>query len=105
VDRTAGPWQGCCKYVIVGDVPPGAKSAQVRYAGQQRNTTCLFDLRIDADYKEPNGGFRPVKVTYVWDENGAEKKDVHVAQKAEETYTINCAGKPAMKSIVLEMAQ
>jgi hypothetical protein len=46
-----------------------------------------------------------VKVTYVWDENGAEKKDVHVAQKPEETYTINCAAKPTMKSIVMELAQ
>jgi hypothetical protein len=105
VDRGAGPWQGCCKYVEVPDVPAGTRAAQVRFAGVERNTTCMFSARIDADYKEPNGGFRPVKVTYVWDENGAEKKDVHVAQKPEETYTINCAAKPTMKSIVMELAQ
>ncbi|MGD0092695.1 MAG: hypothetical protein ABSE73_22520 [Planctomycetota bacterium] len=105
VDRAAGPCQGCCKYIVVSDVPPGTKSAQVRFSGQQRNTTCIFDLRIDADYKEPQGGFRPVKVTYLWAEGGAEKKDIHVAQKAEESYTINCAAKPTMKSLVVELAQ
>jgi hypothetical protein len=105
VDRAAGPCQGCCKYVVVSDVPAGTKAAQVRFVGEQRNTLCLFDFRIDADYKEPHGGFRPVKVTYVWDEGGTEKKDVHVAQKAEESYTINCAAKPTMKSLIVELAQ
>lgn len=105
VDRAAGPWQGCCKYVVVSEVPPGTKAAQVRFVGVERNTTCMFSVRIDADYKEPHGGFRPVKVTYVWDEGGAEKKDIHVAQKPEETYQINCAAKPTMKSIVMELAQ
>ncbi|MCY3022843.1 MAG: hypothetical protein NTW87_28010 [Planctomycetota bacterium] len=105
VDRAAGPCQGCCKYVVVSDVPAGTKAAQVRFVGEQRNTLCLFDFRIDADYKEPNGGFRPVKITYVWDEGGTEKKDVHVAQKPEETYTINCAAKPTMKSLIVELAQ
>ena len=104
VDRGAGPTQGCCKYVVVSDVPAGTKAAQVRFSGVERNTTCLFTVRIDADYKEPNGGFRPVKVTYVWDEGGTEKKDVHVAQKPDETYTINCAAKPTMKSLVVELA-
>ena len=39
----------------------------------------MTNARIDADYKEPAGGFRPVQVTYVWEEGGLEKKDVHVA--------------------------
>jgi hypothetical protein len=77
----------------------------VKLAGRQRNTTCLFDLRIDADYREPRGGFRPVMVTYVWEEGGQEKRDVHVAKAAAETYTITCGAKPLMKSIVLELAE
>jgi len=101
----AGPFKGCTKYFTCSDVPAGARQAQVKLLGRQRNTACIFDLRIDADYKEPSGGFRPVKVTYVWEEGGAEKKDVHVAQKPNETYTINCAGKPTMKSLALELAQ
>ncbi|MGD0089514.1 MAG: hypothetical protein ABSE73_06295 [Planctomycetota bacterium] len=101
----AGPFKGCTKYFTCSDVPAGARQAQVKLVGRQRNTACVFDLRIDADYKEPNGGFRPVKVTYLWDEGGAEKKDVHVAQKPGETYTINCGAKPAMKSLIVELAQ
>ena len=45
------------------------------------------------------------KITYVWEENGQEKRDVHVARRPEETYTIRCASKPLMKSIILELAE
>ena len=55
-------------------------------------------------YQEPHGGFRPVRVTYVWDENGTERRDVHVATQPRETYTIRCPAQPEMKSIVLELA-
>jgi len=104
-DTQTGPYQGICKYITVGDIPAGTKEAQVRWVGVQRNTTCLFLVRIDADYKQPAGGFRPVQITYVWEEGGLEKRDVHVAAKPEETYKITCDGKPAMKSIILELAK
>ena len=84
---------------------PIPRPQEVGWAGTQRNTTCLFLLRIDADYAQPQGGFRPVKVSYVWEEGGLEKKDVHVARSPQETYKITCKGKPAMKSIVLELAE
>lgn len=65
----------------------------------------IFNLRIDADYVEPHGGFRPVRVTYRWSEGGADKEDVHIAESPDETYQIECAGEPRMKSIVLELAE
>jgi hypothetical protein len=107
IDRMSGPTPGCSKYAAVPDkdVPPGTRSALVRFAGTQQNTTCMFSFRIDADYKEPNGGLRPVRVTYVYDENGAEQKAVHIASKPNETWKIQCKGAPAMKSIILELAQ
>jgi hypothetical protein len=105
VDRAAGPVAGSCKYVTFADVPPKTRQAWVRFAGTQRNTTCLFDCRIDADYKEPHGGFRPIRVTYQWEENGQPKQDVHVARQPRESYTITCAAKPAMKAITLEWAE
>ncbi|MGO9112062.1 MAG: hypothetical protein ACLP9L_22785 [Thermoguttaceae bacterium] len=105
VDTQAGPYAGICKYVTVSDVPPHTKAAEVRWVGTQRNTTCLFLLRIDADYTQPCGGFRPVKITYVWKEGGAEKQDVHVARSPQETYKIVCKSKPTMKSITLELAE
>jgi hypothetical protein len=105
VDRAAGPTAGDCKYVVFADVPAGTRAALVRYTGTNRNATGIVNFRIDADYREPHGGFRPVKVTYSWDEDGEPKQDVHVARQSRETYTITCAGKPAMKSIVLELAE
>jgi hypothetical protein len=105
VDRFEGPTQGRCQYVTVEDVPAGTREALLRWSGQQYNTTCVFNLRIDADYVEPHGGFRPVKVTYLWSEGGVDKEDVHIAKAPEETYHIECTGEPRMKSIILELAE
>jgi hypothetical protein len=104
VDKVTGPTPGHCHYVTTSDVPPGVREVKVRYSGTSRNTTGFLNLRIDADYREPAGGFRPVKVTYRWDEDGKAKEQVFVAKKPEETWTITCAGKPVMKSIVMELA-
>lgn len=105
VDKAAGPFAGMCKYVEFDKVPKGTRKALVRFAGLQKNTLGIFDLCIKADYLEPNGGFRPVQVTYVWTENGQEKKDVHKAVKPNETYTIQCATQPVMKSLIVELAK
>ncbi len=102
VDRAAGPTPGSCKYVTFADVPAGTRQALVRFAGTQRNTTCLFDYRIDADYKEPHGGFQPVRVAYQWEEDGKTREHVRVVKEPRESWTITCAGKPVMKSLVLE---
>jgi hypothetical protein len=88
----------------VSIIPPGTRAAKVKLVGTQRNTTLLQNLRIDADYAEPAGGFRPVKVTYTWEENGTPKQDVHIAQKPDDSYVIECQAKPTMKSIALELA-
>ena len=104
-DHVNGPYQGICSYVTFTDVPAGARKALVRWSGTCRNTTAMFIARIDADYKQPHGGFRPVKVTYTWEEGGLEKKDVHVANSPEEAYKIICQSKPEMKSISLELAK
>jgi hypothetical protein len=76
----------------------------VRYEGTNAAVAMIFNLRVDVDYKEPQGGFAPVKITYVWDENGQEKTSVHIASKPSDVYTIKCDAKPTMKSIALERA-
>jgi hypothetical protein len=100
-----GTGHGFCKYVTFADVPPGRREALVRFSGTSRNATGILGFRIDADYKEPFGGFRPVKVTYSWDEAGQAKENVFVARKPQETYTISCAAKPALRSLTLELAE
>jgi hypothetical protein len=84
------------------DMPAGAKTALVRYAAKGGSMNTFW---IVADYKPLAAGFRPVQVTYTWDEDGKEKTDVHVAKAADDTYMIKCDAKPTMKSIVLELAK
>jgi len=91
--------------LVFSDVPAGAREVQVRLAGVQKNTACIFDMRIDVDYKEPHGGFRPVKVTYAWEEDGKPKTDEHICRKAEETWTIRCGPKTVAKSYTVEVAK
>jgi hypothetical protein len=105
VRRLAGPAVTAGDYTVFTNIPPGARNALVRYAGTQRNTTMISNFRISADYREPRGGFRPVQVTYHWDEDGQVKSDRHIARQPNDTYEITCAIKPVMKAIVLELAE
>ncbi|MCK4298078.1 MAG: hypothetical protein KAX80_01020 [Planctomycetes bacterium] len=105
VGRAAGPFPGNGEYVTFEDVPEGTRKALVRFQGTQRNTTLIMDLRIDADYLEPAGGFRPVRVTYVWEEGGVEKQHEHMATKPQETYTITCGDAPVMRTFTVELAE
>jgi hypothetical protein len=101
--KLAGGTKGESGYFVVSNVPPGTRAAQVRLAGKQSNTTLLFDLRIDADYVEPVGGFKPVKITYAWDENGQAKSHTHVAESASETYTLTAGSGAVPKSYTMEL--
>jgi hypothetical protein len=104
VGKLDGPYAGNSKAFTFADIPAGKRKALVRFAGVQFNTLGLHDLRVDADHAQPHGGFTPVKVTYVWAENGQERRDTHIAQSASETYTITCAEKPLLKSLIVERA-
>jgi hypothetical protein len=103
VGECAGPALFGSRYDLVTDIPEGARAALVRWSGVQKNTARIFNFRIDADYAQPSGGFRPVRITYEWEEDGVARKDVHVARQAQEAYRIMCLGRPLMKSIVLEL--
>lgn len=105
VDKLTGPARFASKFVTATGAPPGTRKVLVRYSGQQTTVAMMFNLRIDVDYKEPQGGFAPVRITYVWDEGGKEKQNVHIAAKADEVYKIKCEGKPTMKSIALELVE
>jgi hypothetical protein len=57
----------------------------------------------DVDYQEPQGGFRPVKITYAWHEDGNAKTHDHVVRQPQETYTIDCGPKTMAKSVSVEL--
>lgn len=105
VDRAPGGVAGFCRYVTFSDIPAGTRRALVRFAGTSRNATGILGFRIDADYREPFGGFRPVKVTYRWEEDGRPREQILVARRPQEKFAIACASAPVMKSIVLELAE
>jgi hypothetical protein len=92
-------------YFTFADVPAGKKEAKIKFAGVQRNTACIFDLRMDVDYKEPQGGFRPVKVSYVWDEGGQTRQDEHICKTPQETWNIQCGPKTVAKTVTVELAR
>ncbi len=104
--QTAGKLEGphvmMGKSFTAGNVPAGTRDALVKFVGTEVNTTVILNLRIDADYSEPRGGLLPVKVTYVWDEDGVETRDEHIATKAAEIYQINCKATPVMKTLIVE---
>ena len=105
IDRLTGPAVTAGTYRVVTDLPAGTRRALVRYVGTQHNTTMISNFRISADYREPHGGFRPVRVVYQWEEDGVAKQDVRVVTRPTESYTITCAGRPVMNSIQLELAE
>lgn len=105
IGKLDGPTAGNSKYFVFTDFPPGAKAALVKLTGIQFNTTGIHDLRIDADYTQPHGQFVPIKVTYLWNEAGKDKQDVHIARSPSESYTITCAEKPTLKSLIVERAE
>ena len=86
-------------------LPPSTKEARLRFNGHTDNTTMFFGLRIDADYQQPHGGFRPVKITYVWEEDRQPHRHEHIATKPEETYTVRCGRRTVVKSFTVELAK
>ena len=103
--RAGGQVPGISQYVTFAEVPAGARRALVRFRGTRAGAAIIVELRIDADYATPHGGFRPVKVTYTWDEAGEPRSDTHVAETPGETYTITCGESPVMKSLVVELGE
>jgi len=99
-----GPTAGESTFLTLDKIGKGKQKVWVKFAGTSRNATGFLSLRIDADYQEPHGGFAPVKVTCQWQEGGKDQQKEFVAAKPAETWTVNCAEKPVMKAIVLELA-
>jgi len=92
------------RYATFENVPKAVRSAQLRLSGHQKTVACIFGLRVDADYTEPHGGFRPVKIAYLWEESGVAKRDIHIARSPGDSYFIYCSAAPVMKSLALELA-
>ena len=97
-----GPFAGYARYVRFTDVAPGTRSILVRYEFNGRGGVGIFVFRVDVDYQDPQGGVRPVRVTYEWGEKGVAMKDVRIVDRYPTTYTIHVKGHPIMRRLVME---
>lgn len=100
--QASGPVPGNSLYFTFDQIPAHCRSAQLRLTGSQRNTTGIFDLRLDADYAQPHGGLAPIQITYNWQESGQSKSHTHTATSPNESYTIICPTKPLLESLTLQ---
>lgn len=101
--RCRGPHYAITCAFTSPPAPPGIREALVRIEGRKVNATRINNLRIDADYAEPHGGFRPVRITTTWEEAGRSRSHVHVARSPAEEYSVTVGPDPLMKSLVLEL--
>ena len=71
----------------------------------QASTSLLFDLQICTDYKEPAGEFKPVKITYTWDEAGQANTAEHIAKTPQDAFNITCGPKAVVRSFAMQLAE
>ena len=62
---------------------------------------------LSAQTAAPVGGVSDIKspITYLWEEDGVEKNDMHIARSSIDTHWITCASKPSMKSNTRQWAE
>jgi hypothetical protein len=100
-----GGTKGLSRYMVIDNLPAGTKAAKVKISGTQKNTAVLWDFAINADYKEPAGEFKPVKITYTWDESGQTKTAEHIAKSPQDAFDITCGPKAVVKSFAMQLAE
>src|SRR5205823_12732477 len=99
------PTPGTTRTFRIVDWPEGTRDVLLRFALGGTNTTGLFNVRIDADYRDPLAakGFRPFRVTHRWKEGGREHAHAQVITALPSVYTIETGDDPEMVSVISEM--
>ena len=103
IESLTGPTSGTTKYFTDANIPKNTRQLKVKLSGKEMMGLCIFAMRMDVDYTQPNGGFLPVKITYTWDENGVTKTNEHIAKSNTDSYVIKCAPGTVCKSVTLEI--
>ena len=98
---TTPPWD-VIHYEKVQDIPPGTRSVLCKYRWnalrRPGSAVCsLYGVRMEADYRPPDAGFRPLEVTFTWKERQADyslvtRSHTQLVEKLPSTYTINVGG-------------
>jgi hypothetical protein len=106
---TTAPWD-VIHYEKVDAVPAGTRSVLFKYLWNAFNAgddVCsLYTARMEANYKPANPGFKPMDVTFTWNERQEDyslvkRSHTQLVDKAPCTYTINVGGvdHPVMESL------
>jgi hypothetical protein len=100
-----GPTPGMTRLFQFGDWPATTRSALLQFELTGRNTTGIFSLRIDADYRDPLAAAapKPFRVVHRWLESGRPKEHVQVITALPSHYTIDAAEDPELVSVGFEM--
>jgi hypothetical protein len=71
LDNNTPPWD-VIQYVTIDEVPAKTRSALFRYsfnsAADDPKLVGLYAVRMEADYKPADEGFKPLEVTFTWNE-------------------------------------
>ena len=84
-------------------MPPGVRKALFRFELTGNNTVGIFSFRIDGDYRDPAGAFRPFEVVHRWKEGGQEKTHRERIARLPHRYRIETATDPEMVSVTCAM--
>lgn len=110
---TQQPWD-VIHYETVDQIPPGTKSVLFKYLlnGSAAGTgACsIYAARMEASYKPADPGFKPVEVTYCWNEvqkdgSKVQRSHTELVAKTPHVYTINVGGEdhPVMESLAVKL--
>jgi len=97
---TKPPWD-VIHYETVNEIPVGARSVLFKYllnaAAVGTNTCSIYAVRLEANHKPVEPGFKPIEVTFNWSERRddyslAQRSHTQLIEKAPLRYTINVGG-------------
>ena len=106
---TKPPWD-VIHYETVEVIPAGVKSVLMKYslnaAAVGRMSCGFYAVRMEVNYKPVDPGFRPIEVTFTWDEvqkdrTRLERSHTQLVTQVPFRYTVNTAGAdhPVVKSL------
>jgi len=97
-----GPFVGRARYLSFDRIAEGTRRVLVRYELNGPGAVAMFVFRVDVDYEDPLAGPRPVRVTYRWTEDGAERSNSVVVTDYPTSWSIDLPSVPIMRSIRVE---
>jgi hypothetical protein len=110
---TAQPWD-VIHYEIVDDVPQGTRSMLIKYllnsSAAGTNACSIYGVRMEVNHRPADPGFRPLEVTFIWQEvqedySLVERSYTELVTEVPHRYTINVGGAdhPAMESLRINL--